>query len=70
MRKDPARLAELHRQMILDSAAEQAYDDLTRLLASGLEVPVAIVNLLDDDRDWFKSSVGLPGAEAPASTSL
>jgi GAF domain-containing protein len=70
MRKDPARLAELHRQMILDSAPEQAFDDLSRLLASGLEVPVAIVNMLDDDRDWFKSSVGLPNSESPASTSL
>ncbi len=70
MRNNPARLAELRRQMILDSSAEQAFDDLTRLLASGLEVPVAIVNLLDDDRDWFKSCVGLPSSESPASTSF
>jgi GAF domain-containing protein len=70
MRKDPARLAELRRHMILDTAAEKAFDDLTRLLASGLEVPVAIVNLLDDERDWFKSSVGMQGNESPASTSF
>ncbi len=70
MRKNPARLAELRRQMILDSAAEKAFDDLTRLLATGLEVPIAIVNLLDDDRDWFKSSVGLAGRESPASSSF
>ena len=70
MRKDPARLAELRRQMILDSAAESAFDDLSRLLASGLEVPVAIVNLLDDNRDWFKSCVGLPSSESPVGTSF
>ncbi len=70
MRKNPARLAELRRLLILDSSAEQAFDDLTRLLASGLEVPIAIVNLLDDDRDWFKSCVGLEHRESPASTSF
>lgn len=63
MRHDPSRLAELRRRLILDSSRERAYDDLARLLASSLEVPIAMVNLLDSERDWFKSCVGLPLTE-------
>ena len=70
MRQDPSRLAELRRHLILDSSHERAYDDLTRLLATSLEVPIAMVNLLDSERDWFKSCIGLPVSESPASTSF
>ena len=70
MRKNPARLAELRRSLILDSSAERAYDDIARLLAGSLEVPIAIVNFLDDDRDWFKACVGFPVTESPAATSF
>ena len=70
MRKTPDRLAELRRQLILDTSAEKAYDDITRLLAASLEVPIAMVNLMDADRDWFKSCVGLPFTESPAATSF
>ncbi len=70
MRKNPARLAELRRSLILDSSAEQAYDDIARLLATSLDVPIAIVNFLDDDRDWFKACIGFPVSESPAATSF
>ena len=70
MRHDPSRLAELRRCLILDSSRERAYDDLTRLLASSLEVPIALVNLMDSERDWFKSCIGLPVNESPASASF
>ncbi len=70
MRRDPDRLAALQRTMALDSPSERAYDDITRLLASSLEVPITIVNLLDDDRDWFKSCIGIPLSESPAATSF
>ena len=70
MRNDPNRLAELRRHLILDSTAERAYDDIARLLATNLEVPIAMVNLLDEDRDWFKTCIGLPLSESPASTSF
>ena len=70
MRKDPDRLAELRRLSILESAPERAYDDITRAFAASLDVPIAMVNLLDADRDWFKSCVGLPQTESPASTSF
>lgn len=70
MRLDPARLAALRRSMILDSGPERAFDDITRLLASVLAVPITMINLLDEQRDWFKSCVGLPHNESPASTSF
>ena len=70
MRKNPNRLAELRRQLLLDSSVEKAYDDITKLLAASLEVPIAMVNLMDDERDWFKSCVGLPFTESPAVTSF
>lgn len=70
MRNDPTRLAELRRHLILDSSPERAFDDITQLLASSLDVPIVMVNLLDDGRDWFKSCVGLPQHESPAATSF
>jgi len=70
MRNDPARLAALRKLLILDSSPERAFDDITRLLSTQLGVPIAMVNLLDEDRDWFKSCVGLPMSESPAATSF
>jgi GAF domain-containing protein len=70
VRKTLERLAELRRLLILDSSAESAYDDITRLLSTSLEVPISMVNMLDDDRDWFKSCVGLPLTQSPVETSF
>jgi GAF domain-containing protein len=63
-------LAELHRALILDSGPERTYDDITRLLATTLAVPITMVNLLDAERDWFKSCVGIQMTESPAVSSL
>jgi signal transduction histidine kinase len=57
---DSARLAELNRSGLLDSAVEEAFDRLTRLASKVLRVPVALVSLVDEDRQFFKSQVGLP----------
>ncbi len=70
MRNDPGRLAELKRLLILDSSPERAFDDITRLLSNQFDVPIALVNMLDVDRDWFKSRVGLEQTESPAATSF
>jgi GAF domain-containing protein len=70
MRHDSARLAQLRRALILDSGPERAFDDITRLLATTLVVPITMVNLLDDKRDWFKSCVGLPQKELPVESSF
>ena len=69
-RKDPARLAELKRLCVLDPSPERAYDDITRLLATELAVPITVVNLLDEERDWFKSCFGVQQTQSPAVTSF
>ena len=70
MRHNPARLQALRHCLILESSAEQAYDDLAHLLATGLDVPLVMVSLLDAERDWFKSAVGTLMTESPAATSF
>jgi GAF domain-containing protein len=69
-RNDPTRLGLLHRTALLDSAPERVYDDIVQLLATGLDVPIVMVNLLDERRDWFKARVGLPLSESPVETSF
>ncbi len=58
---EAARLAALASYDILDTNAEAAYDTLARLAADICEVPIALVSLVDRDRQWFKANVGLPG---------
>ena len=70
MRNNPARLATLKQLAILDTAPEVVFDDLTRTVAQTFGVPIAMVNLLDADRDWFKSCLGLPMSESSAETSF
>ena len=56
----PERLRELHRSLLLDSPPEESFDRLTRLTSTVLNVPVALVSLIDSDRQFFKSCLGLP----------
>lgn len=58
---DPARLAALHAALLLDSAAEPEFDRLTRLAQRLLAVPTALISLVDDRRQFFKSCIGLNG---------
>jgi diguanylate cyclase (GGDEF)-like protein len=58
-RDEPARLEELRSYRILDTPAEGAFDDITRLASRYFDVPIAIVSLVDKDRVWFKSATGL-----------
>ena len=59
------RLAELRRYDILDTPDEDGFDDLTRLAALVCGTPIALVSLVDADRQWFKSRVGLDVRETP-----
>jgi PAS domain S-box-containing protein len=62
---EQARLALLHRLKLLDSDPEPVFDHITRLLSKALDVPIALVTLVDDQRQWFKSAVGLQLRETP-----
>ncbi|CAK0736720.1 hypothetical protein CVIRNUC_000792 [Coccomyxa viridis] len=56
---------------ILDTPPDPRFDDITKLLCSIFHVPIAIVSLVDTDRQWFKSIQGLPGVtETPRTTSF
>ena len=59
------RLAALREYHILDTAAEQAYDDITALAAYLCDVPIAMISLVDESRQWFKSKLGLNQQETP-----
>jgi signal transduction histidine kinase len=63
---DPARLAALRETALLDSPAEGSFDRLTRLAARLLRAPIALVSLVDAERQFFKSCVGLPATVAAA----
>jgi signal transduction histidine kinase len=58
--RDSARLEALRDASLLDTPAEESFDRLTRLASTILDAPVALVSLVDEDRQFFKSCVGLP----------
>ena len=57
------RLEKLRAYQILDSLPEEAYDRITRLAAKLFDVPIAVISLIDGERLWFKSQIGVPDAE-------
>ena len=60
------RLAALHELGVLDTSPEAAFDTITRTAAQLCGVPIALISLVDAQRQWFKSNFGLPGvAETP-----
>lgn len=64
------RLAALRRYNILDTEPEAAFDDITRLAAQICEAPIAVINLIDSGRQWFKSEIGLGVRETPLDISI
>ncbi|MCJ2054644.1 PAS domain S-box protein [Methylobacterium sp. J-070] len=64
------RVAELHDLAILDTEPEPLYDDLVRVAAYVCRAPVALVSLVDAERQWFKSEVGLGTRELPINCSV
>ncbi|MFM9925305.1 diguanylate cyclase [Variovorax sp. H27-G14] len=59
------RLASLDSYRLLDTTPEQAYDDLTTLASAVCRTPIALISLVDRDRQWFKARVGLSAQETP-----
>lgn len=59
-----ARLAELDRLQIMDSPADPVLDDLVRTAALVVDVPISLISLMDDRRQWFKASFGMPRGQS------
>ena len=70
IRDESARVAALRRYRILDTDPEQAFDDLTLLASQICGTPMAALSLIDNDRQWFKSRVGLTAAETARNVSF
>ncbi len=62
---DDARIKNLHTFEVLDTPDEDSFDAITRLAARLFAVPIALVSLVDKDRQWFKSSHGLDADQTP-----
>lgn len=59
------RLKALQHLQILDTAADPAFDNLTQVAASLFDVPIVLVSLVDEQRQWFKSRIGVSVCELP-----
>lgn len=59
------RLNSLKLLQVLDTQAEESFDQLTRLAAAVCGAPISLVSLVDEDRQWFKARVGLDATETP-----
>jgi PAS domain-containing protein len=64
------RVRKLHSYNILDSPAEDIFDDLTKMVSKLLNVPIVLITLVDKERQWFKSKVGLDADETPREISF
>ena len=64
------RLALLHSLELLDTPAETAFDAITKLAAQITGRPIALIGVVDAERTWFKSRVGLDAVQAPRDISF
>jgi PAS domain S-box-containing protein len=64
------RLRNLQSYRVLDTAADQAFDDFTLLATHTCGTPISLVTLVDEKRQWFKSKVGIELSETPRETSF
>ncbi len=64
------RLTALRELLLLDTPPEERYDRLARFAAEQLDVPIALLTLVDGQRQWFKSRVGLEVAQTPRDISF
>jgi hypothetical protein len=62
---ESTRMATLQSLEILDTLPEQTYDDITYLASQLVDAPIALITLVDADRQWFKSCLGLDVQETP-----
>ena len=60
---EAGRIAALEKYAILDTDPEQSFDDLALLASFICKTPIALISLVDENRQWFKSRVGLDASE-------
>jgi GAF domain-containing protein len=64
------RLAALRALLILDTPPEERFDRIVQFAASEFDMPMALISLVDDDRQWFKARVGLDACETSREVSF
>ena len=64
------RLSALHSLRILDTPPEERFDRLIRIAVAAFDTAIATVTLIDEDRQWHKSCVGVGGREDPRAVSF
>jgi GAF domain-containing protein len=69
-KNEESRVAALEKYAILDTDPEIAFDDLTLLASFVCKTPIALISLIDGERQWFKSRVGLSVAETSREVAL
>jgi GAF domain-containing protein len=67
---EAARIAELKKYKLLDTFSENDFDNITKLVAAICEVPIALITLLDLERNFFKSHVGVDFNQSPRNISF
>lgn len=67
---DAARLQALRALLVLDTPPEERFDRIVRFAAEEFDVPIALVSLVDQDRQWFKAKVGLDACETSRDASF
>lgn len=68
--QEELRLSLLRSYKILDTSPEEDFDEITRLAAEICDVPIALISLVESDRQWFKSNTGLDHNESPIEDSI
>ncbi|PHK28379.1 hypothetical protein VF12_32940, partial [Nostoc linckia z15] len=64
------RLEVLHQYQILDTPPEVVFDGLAQLAANFCETPIALITLVDAEREWFKSKIGVTTSQVPRNISF
>lgn len=69
-KNEQERLAALNSYQILDTLPKEAFDRFTKLAAIICKVPISLVSLVDENRQWFKSQIGIDVKQTPRSISF